>query len=194
MAARGSTERWTPSPGMDKYGMVKAEDKHLAGSRVVQIIEESDHSVEVTIPHLYWEKWITDAGNVSLVAMTCNRIPNGITRTDKDEILQRRERCERAGWVHYDTGYPKFANSPGQPFLENPKPGEGWLAKRDEYIKTLRDRHAKRSESFQDKWRQDREQVMRDLGMTMAEFTQSLKDVVAQVSGGRKRGPASGGE
>lgn len=183
---------WARTPGMDKGGMFSSDNMGLAGQRVAAVIEEDDHDVEVSVPHAYWELWITDAGNVVQVPLTCNRLPGKVSRSDRDEIMQRRDRCQRAGWIHYHTGFPKFAHAPNQPF-EAPTPGEGWPEKRDKFISDRKERHAQRSAAFQDQWKNDREAVMKDLGATLQDFASSLKEIAASAP--RKgRNPGSGVE
>lgn len=172
--------QWEPSPGMNKYGMYDSDKKHLAGQRVTGIIEEDDHDVEISSPHLWWEAWITTAGNVVNVPMTCNRLPQGMSRPDREELSQRRERCQRAGWIHYETGFPAFAPAANSPF-EAPVPGPGWLEKRDATIAALKAKHKSRSAAFDDQWKADRAAVMKDLGMTLQDFAASLKDAMSSL-------------
>lgn len=101
--------RWTSSQPGDDY-MIPAQDlipARVPGQRVVAITRDDrkpGRKVEVSVPHLPYEKWIDNEGNVRQVAMKTNRVKNknGASVDSGNYYSQMERHYLNIGWKRYD--------------------------------------------------------------------------------------------
>lgn len=104
--------KWKSSQPGEDY-MIKAEGltpATIPGQRIVGSMRDPDvpgYTVQVAVPHLPYERWIDDAGNVCSCPVKTNRVKkkNGSSVDDGNYHTQVTERAYlRAGWVRFDDG------------------------------------------------------------------------------------------
>ena len=102
------------NPGQSAEGlMIHAEGilpANVPGQRGVGILKDPEnpgHRIEVSVPHLPYERWIDAAGTVCSCVVRTNRVQkkNGKGSTDDGNYRDRITRAYiGAGWVRYDDG------------------------------------------------------------------------------------------
>lgn len=149
------SEKWTPSPGIDKNGMYKSAAR--VGQRVVDLVpgSEGEEDTEVSEPHAFWERWIDTAGNVMNVAMMSNRGPNYDAK-DREVYSRKRATLLAAKWLSFDFG-------------DGYEPPGAWLHRRDKVLAERKAKHnakqavvARKYESERDAFKQDLVAALRD--------------------------------
>jgi hypothetical protein len=129
--------RWTSTqPDQNSKGyMIKASDlkppMHPMGQRVTGYVQTEEGRKEVSVPHLYYEKWIDDAGNIRTPAMRSTRaMENGMPiDTENNYHRQMTRDFYAAGWLHFERGNGQETK-------------EAWLARRDSVIAERRSQQA----------------------------------------------------
>lgn len=109
-----------PVPGQKTEGMMIDEEgiqpTGLSGQRVVGTIKDPEnpgHRVQISVPHLPYERWIDDAGNVLSAVTRTTRVmkKNGKGSADDGSYKSKMELVRlQAGWVRYDDGLGRPSN------------------------------------------------------------------------------------
>ncbi len=101
---------WTSTQPDSEY-LVEAQDMipaRVPGQRVIAITRDDqkpNRKVEVSVPHLPYEKWIDAEGNVRQVPMKTNRVTrgrNGKSTDDGNYYSQMERHYLACGWLRYD--------------------------------------------------------------------------------------------
>lgn len=159
-------EHASSQPNEDAY-MVRAEGltpAPIEGQRVIAIRPDGLEDVEVSVPHLPYEYWITDAGNVVSVPIRTNRVRKGNVSIDnstyKDMMVNA---CYRRGWLKFHSGA----------YGEDKK---AWLARRSKVIAERQKRQRLKTEQAEAELREkDRQQGLK-LQEAVAKAFETLAD------------------
>lgn len=104
---------------------------NVPGQRVVAIIEDDQNplrKVRCAVPHLPYERWIDEAGNVLSVPMKTTRVMlDGRFVDDSNHSVVKEQDLYKAGWLKYDKG------ARGEPQENWDKRREKVIAERQSY-------------------------------------------------------------
>lgn len=168
---------WTYNDKMDEYGMIKVKGKARVpnmGQKVVAMMESRGEEVAVSQPNNYWEQMIDTAGNISNSPLACNRTPGGhFTREDQMDILFNRQELFNAGWLHYETGAPRYGNVGVAPTPE-------WLAMREQIIADRKAKHNAQAAQWKENWEKQRDEKHEDIRDFMAQLSTTLGGIVSE--------------
>jgi hypothetical protein len=102
-------------------------------------VETEDDFVDVSVPHLPYEKWLDLSGGQANLVVGTNRDPDYPDDRRKEYIKRRRA---SQGWVPFDY----FTARQYTPAMVGNCTQEQWPARLDEIAKKYKARHAKKEE------------------------------------------------
>lgn len=173
-----------PDPGQKGDGLMIHADGLLPasvpGQRIVGSLRDPEnpgHRVQISVPHLPYERWIDEAGNVLSAAIRTNRVQRkrGGSVDDGNFKAQMEKERLKAGWVRYDDG------------LGKPQHVGDWTPEaRDKLIKQRRkeqgDMMAYEAKPWLDKMKKESLEVQKALTDALSTFAEGAKDRSARAA------------
>ena len=189
------TPTHTPVPGQKGDGlMIEAEGlmpANIPGQRNIGTMKDPDQPgrrVQLSVPHIPYERWIDEAGNLLCAVIRTNRVmkKNGRGSTDDGNFKSQMERERlKAGWVRYDDGLGKpssFDDVNGKKVIVTewtPEVREALMVVRKKEQAEIMNHEAK---PWLDKVKRESETVMKAMTEALQTFAEGTKQRQARAA------------